>query len=640
MRKKIWGLLACVMALTLCVTILPNTIGAQAERETPYVAQSAAGEITYGKTLYSQDFSAIDKAGDFTVKDGKAVSEDNKFKAFELPVSEFTDDFELSVEAEFPVDKDAFRDSFVAFNLRGMTAAEVENNAFECSVHAYAAPDAFVNDHANGKILYLYSGGNGAKLVKGETATIVIRRIGVRIFIIVNDVVAVKGDLPAAATLKPTSMNMFVAGDAVGTKIDNLVLKEIIPSTQINEVTVKADKTTVSTAQSAILTAEYQPDTAKASYKWYVNDVQAENQSTATYSFTSKTPGSYAVKCAVNDVMSPPVTVTVTEASDEEKDALYFENFNTFDNGIEAGGFTVQDGKAVSKGDAYSRYDFAFDKVMNFDAKMKVTFNDTTRKEAFGGFTVGGLDESGCEVEFNFHRMPEAASDYAVIKYNGNEKYFSNNPDKGGRLTDFAGFETGVAYTLRVVRYGDQLEMYVNDEIAVKIYLADPAVPSTTFMFSIAGSVTFDDVVIKASQEITDRVEPPHVDVTSAHVTASNISPKAGEKTTLTVQCAPFDATPTTYQWYVNGEAIEGATSATYEFSSDTAGDYAFTCVVDGTITSEAKTITVKAATPAEDGKKGCGGMLAIGNIGIALGVLALCFIGMTLVSKRNEKRS
>ena len=85
----------------------------------------------------------------------------------------------------------------------------------------------------------------------------------------------------------------------------------------------------------------------------------------------------------------------------------------------------------------------------------------------------------------------------------------------------------------------------------------------------------------------------------------------------LSVNCYPYNATPKTFQWYVNGEAIEGATAATYTFTSDKAGEYVFKCVVDGTVESETKTITVTA--PADGGDDGGGN----NTVGIVIGCVA-----------------
>jgi len=61
--------------------------------------------------------------------------------------------------------------------------------------------------------------------------------------------------------------------------------------------------------------------------------------------------------------------------------------------------------------------------------------------------------------------------------------------------------------------------------------------------------------------------------VTEAKVTGSDKA-KVGKEVTLT--CEAEDAT--SYQWYKNGEKIEGATSETYSFTPDAAGEIIFAC--------------------------------------------------------------
>lgn len=662
MRSKVLSMLACLCLAAACVVAVPVSASAEV---------AGGGALNYGRTLYSEDFSQLETAGGLPVKDGKVVasSDITGKQNYDLPIKEFTGDFELSVEVNFP----AAADSFFGMNIHGMTRGETTgNNTFECTVHAYDTPDAFVNDWANDKTLYLYSGAGGAKLVRGETAKIVMRRVGLRFTIIVNDVIAVDGNLPEAAVLTPTGMNMFVSGAPEGMTIDNIVIKEIAASTEISSLTVTSNKESISTMQSATLTAAYTPDSAKAdSYKWYVGGVLQEGKTSATFQFSSKTVGSYAIKCAVNDVMSEEVTVTVTEATDDEKNALYYEDFNAYpDNTFIAEkppyNFKVVDGALVSNGAAYTRYDMKFDYVQNFDASVDVIFTDAAAAGAYAGITVSGLDEPGREAEFNLHRMPAPApapepapatvaegdepapvvTDHAVIKYNGNEKYFSYDADKGGVLPEFAGFEANTPYRLRVVRYDDQFEVYIGEALAIKSYLLDPAVPTNMFIFSIGGNVTFDNLVVRAAQEITDRVEPPKVDATSAYVTVSNISPKVGEKITLNVGCIPFDATPETFQWYVNDTLIEGATAATYEFTPSEAGIYTFTCVVDGTVTSEPKAIEAIAKPDDNEddsgdkvNKKGCGAiLLGGGGTGMGLGLMGMTLLGAALIAARRKK--
>ena len=320
---------------------------------------------------------------------------------------------------------------------------------------------------------------------------------------------------------------------------------------------------------------------------------------------------------------SDEIIITVNEASEEEKDALYYESF---DSGSKWGSFDVRDGAAHTvAGSPYHRYDYTtFNMVRDFDVTFKVTFNGEIANDAYVGFVAKGLTNSSGEVEFNIHRAP------TIVSVGGTEEVVNVRLDS---LT----LETGRTYTYRLVRYNDQFEMYIDDTLAIKYYLKDaasePNIPEYMFFYTFNAdgtSITIDDMKIKPAQPITDRVEPPVVEVESAYVTASSISIKKGESSTLTVQSSPFDATVTSYAWYVNDTLIEGATEKSYVFTATEAGEYVFKCVVNGTITSETKTVTVKDDTPinppANGGKSDNKGLII--GLSVAGGVVALAAAG------------
>lgn len=369
--------------------------------------------------------------------------------------------------------------------------------------------------------------------------------------------------------------------------------------------------------------------------------------------FSSQTVGSHTIVCTVNGVDSAPVTVEVTEASDEEKNSLYYETFDATPDGTKWGSFDIRGGAAYTNAN-YNRYDFAYSFVRDFDVSFDVTWKEDISIDSYVGLTVTGLTETANEVEFNIHNAPETVPeegeepnvDNLIVKYNGTERWFSNDPEKAGRL-DSLTIETGKTYTYRLIRYDDQFELYIDGMLAIKYYIkdsnSDPLVPAGMFLYTYndnAAEVAIDNVIVRTAEEITDRVEPPVVEVTGAYVTASSVAIRTGESTTLTVQSTPFDATVTSYAWYINDVLVEGATEKSYTFTAEEAGEYEFKCVVNGTITSESKTVTVSETSAPGSEEPAEENLGLIIGLSVAGGVVVLAAAGIVIWRVIRKRRN
>lgn len=572
-----------------------------------------------GEVAYSQDFEAMeagDMCGDFTVTEDKQItSEDDNFKAVQLDTSiVFPEDWLLKADVTMPNDKAGF----FGFNLYGLQPDTTYEFTME---QKFGEAFSIIKKHITPALSdpTIYNSFLTDSLVHSMpgnlTYEIGVMKVGKMFSMTLDGRILMTVELSEVQSTA-SGFNIYCTGLG-GIKIDNVQLLQVSSVVPVESVTLTSDKPSISTMQSATIRAEVLPATAKIeSVEWEVDDEVVENSGT-TFAFSSQDVGEHTIVCTVNGVASAPLTVNVTEPSEDEKNSLFYENFDALPDGTQWGSFTVQNGAAHTNKD-YNRYDVVFDFERDFEVTFDVTWNDDITIDSYVGFVVQGLTETAAEVEFNFHRVPVSEEEGApvsnvVVKYNGTERYFSNDPEKGGRL-DSLTFETGTTYTYRFVRYNDQFEIYVNDQLAVKYYMkdanSDPTVPTGMFLYTYNESavpVTIDNFVIRAAEEITDRVEPPVVEVTSAYVTASSVIIGAGESTTLTAQATPFDATVTSYQWYLDGTAISGATEKNYVFTAGEKGEYTFKCLINGTVESESKTITVNAPqgggdtqTPAE----------------------------------------
>ena len=599
-------------------------------------------DVDKGEILYTEGFNGKTEGEavgeNFTATaDGKIVAGAG-FAQYNAGELDFTNDWILSADVNFPADKDGF----FGFNINGLQA----NKTYEFSVQKTPAGGySTIKINPDNQTLY-HSNDHGTNpaLLNNLTYTVSLLKVGKTFTVYVDGVMCATLTIEEV-TGSGSNFNIYTF-NLDGVKIDNLTVQEVRATTTIDSVTIISDKSTISTMQKAKLSVKVLPSTALIeSIVWKVDDIPVADEVGTEFTFGSETAGSYRITCTVNGVESDEIIITVNEASEEEKDALYYESF---DSGSKWGSFDVRDGAAHTvAGSPYHRYDYTtFNMVRDFDVTFKVTFNGEIANDAYVGFVAKGLTNSTGEVEFNIHRAPTIVSvggteevvnvSNLVIKVNGVEKYFSNDSEKGGRL-DSLTLETGRTYTYRLVRYNDQFEMYIDDTLAIKYYLKDaasePNIPEYMFFYTFNAdgtSITIDDMKIKPAQPITDRVEPPVVEVESAYVTASSISIKKGESSTLTVQSSPFDATVTSYAWYVNDTLIEGATEKSYVFTATEAGEYVFKCVVNGTITSETKTVTVKDDTPinppANGGKSDNKGLII--GLSVAGGVVALAAAG------------
>lgn len=590
-------------------------------------------DLTQGDMIYTENFSSLEAnevvENNFTATDDGRILAGEGFAQYILPEISCGEDWLFSFEATFPGE----RDGFIGLNVLGMAASDYEFTVQKTPGTCYA----LIKENPSGTTFY-HSNDHGTNpvLVNELTYSIAVLKVGNMFSVLVDGrtvaICEISGELAEV-----TAMNLYTFNLA-GVKVDNLELRKVLPSSLVTSVTLSSDKQSISTMQSAQILANVLPTTAKLeTVDWYISGVKAEGSNGTAFRFSSQTVGTYEIVCSVNGVESAPITVQVTEPSEEEKNSLVYENFESMGNGSKWGSFDVVDGKAVTNS-AYNRYDFDYAFVRDFEISFDVVWNDTPASDSYVGIDIFGLATTANEVEFNFHNAEE---DNLVVKYNGNERWYSNDTDKAGMLETLE-FVTGETYTYKFVRYDDQFEFYVNDLLAIKYYISDPTVPTGMFLYTYNGegvSLSIDNVMIKAAREITNRVEPPVVDVESAYITASSITIAEGESTSLTVQCTPFDATVTSYTWYLNDTLIEGATQKTYVFTPSEAGEYVFKCVVNGTVTSETKTVSVTVATGDKPQTINRNTGLIIG-LSVAGGIIVLAAAGIIVWRIRAKRRT
>lgn len=604
--------------------------------------------VTLGEELYSDSFDAYEEGE--TVGNNLTATADGRllagvgFSQFDANGERFSADWLLSAEVTMPAE----RDGFFGFNIFGMKP----DTTYEFTVQkTFTGGYALIKDGTSERY-HSNNFGTNPVFANDLTYRISLLKVGKMFTLMVDGRMVAEIELSEIQT-DATEFN-FYTFNLDGVLVDNLKLQEVLPSTQIDSVTLSVSRPSISTMQSAEIKASVLPATAKIeTVEWKVDGVTQEGAEETTFMFSSQTVGSHTIVCTINGVDSAPVTVEVTEASDEEKNSLYYETFDATPDGTKWGSFDIRGGAAYTNAN-YNRYDFAYSFVRDFDISFDVTWKEDISIDSYVGLTVTGLTETANEVEFNIHNAPETVPeegeapnvDNLIVKYNGTERWFSNDPEKAGRL-DSLTIETGKTYTYHLIRYDDQFELYIDGMLAIKYYIkdsnSDPLVPAGMFLYTYndnAAEVAIDNVIVRTAEEITDRVEPPVVEVTGAYVTASSVAIRTGESTTLTVQSTPFDATVTSYAWYINDVLVEGATEKSYTFTAEEAGEYEFKCVVNGTITSESKTVTVSETSAPGSEEPAEENLGLIIGLSVAGGVVVLVAAGIVIWRVIRKRRN
>ena len=561
--------------------------------------------------------------------------------ALTIPAEAFMENMTVEFDAYFP---ETVTDGYMGVYLGGIGEGE-----YEFTIQKTAGTDyALVKGPTGNTLVHSNDHASNPVLKYNELNHIAIQKYGSNFSIVVNGTQVCDIDVANAGNISSVRFYTYNAIDAGFTNISTYEYKAAVV---VEGIQLSSDKTSLSTKQYATLTATLSPAGAKTlEYAWYVNDQLVEGERTKTYKFVPTAEGTYTVKVVAEGVTSNEVTLTVNAPSQEELNSIYYENFDSMANGSQYGSFVVEDG-SIKSNSAYNNVFITdnFTAVESWEYAMDITFVNVGAGGAYAGLTVRHLDEAGSEVEFNLKKVLAGAvdgegnplKDQVIIKWAGAEKYY-NDHELYGKNPEF-GMELGQTYRLKVVKWQDQLEIYVNDVLQIKTYIPNASTVTEMFVYVYDGegaNIKFDNIVYKEASEITDLVLPPQVEVTSAYISTNKVIAEAGTEVTLTANCYPFNATPKTFQWYVNGQLIEGATEQEYVFKTDVAGEYVFKCVVDGDIESETKTITINAASSSEPtpeptpepSKKGCGGSV----IASLFGVVALA--GAAIVMRKKKE--
>ncbi|WP_264230130.1 hypothetical protein [Acholeplasma laidlawii] len=519
----------------------------------------------------------------------------------------------------------------------GINIHGIDSSLYELTVQKTEGNNGYVLVKKNGEE-FAHSNGSGG--VKNPTMYVNDRN-HIDIYMTNGDLeIFVNGQLTVRTFIsdaKAPSNIDFYSYDAFGMKFGNFKYSMNDYDLPLTSVSIQSSKYKISTLQSTIISSKLNPSSANInSIEWYINDALVEDQTGRSLTFGSQTPGSYTVKAIIDGIESNVVTIEVTEPSDLELNSIYYENFDSMTDGSTFGGFVIRNGKAFSNHQTYGNkmFDFAF--VKNWEFSYDITFYGESEHPTYIGLNILGLVEPNSrEFELNLKKdkTDSEGEDLVVIKDTGVETLF-NHSETYGRMPEL-NIVNGETYNYRIVRWEDQLEIWVNDELAIKTYYSNPAIATRLFLYWYNGggaNLEVDNLIYRESEEIEDKILPPHVNVESAYITSNKVKAKTGEEVILTLMTEPSFATPIDIQWYVNDELIEGATTKNYSFNTDKPGTYIFKVITDG-ITSDTRTITITQADveqPDIETNKGLSAaettMIIIGGVVLLSGLGFACY--------------
>ncbi|MFC5269460.1 T9SS type A sorting domain-containing protein [Adhaeribacter terreus] len=288
----------------------------------------------------------------------------------------------------------------------------------------------------------------------------------------------------------------------------------------------------------------------------------------------------------------------------------------TSDGGYIMGGFSTSgvsgDKSEVSKGNVdYWVVKLNGSGVKTWDKTIGATNADnlhTLHQTADGGFILGGMSDSGLNGDKS-QALIGGPADFWIVKLAASQTSAPGDMSVSAitSVNSGCGLSNQETITITVNNMGtaSQSNIPVSYKIGatgtpVNEIIAGPVQPNTSVTYSFtqkANLSTLGTYVIEARTNLTGDALPSN-DVSTKTVTnyATPSTPTitnsgsaalcSGSAVTLT---AASTTTGATYQWYLNGTAITGATSATY--SANAAGNYTATAIVGNSCASSASNI-------------------------------------------------
>ena len=346
------------------------------------------------------------------------------------------------------------------------------------------------------------------------------------------------------------------------------------PSVTINPTTAKIDR-----GQSQKFTSSITGGNPTYQYQWYLNNAAVPGATSSTYTFTPTSTGNYNIYLNVTDALNyqvqsniatvnvysqPSVTISPTSVSMTVGTQKTFTSTTT-------GGLTpytyqwyYTNGTAITGGTT-STLTFNANRVGTYNIYLNAT--DSLNYRAKSNIAT-----------VNVYSQPSVTiSPTSVSMTVGTQKTFTSTTTGG--LTP---------YTYQWYLNGTAVSGATGSTWTFK--------PATAGHYKVYLNVT-DALNVKVQSNIvTDITVNPAATVT---ISPSSTSMTVGGAQTFS-SSVTGGTTPYTYQWYINGTAVSGATNTKYTFMPTTAGTYnIYLNVTDkSAVTVKSNVATAKVETP------------------------------------------
>ena len=420
-------------------------------------------------------------------------------------------------------------------------------------------------------------------------------------------------------------------------------------------VEVTTEKNSYFLDETATFTAETEGVPETDTIAWYVDGVLQEGAAGNTFSLAMSgyEAGTKIVITAQTSsgVVSNEVTVSVAfDVMQSIRDNEYFKTiyedvleeggtYGNFSAGKEENG-NVYLYSTVENASTYYTLNATMPSNVNYLFEYKLYIPDDIAIKCYVYPCLAGLNSKypAGMVEIAWEVNDEGVRPY-VKDQNTNTEYLHTDYGFGVDLSYEGGLaKKGDWNQISVAVSGQYVSMYLNGQIVLFFEMAGATVPSGC-SFNLFPDGGTGVVPVRIKDISFSGVVEPASDLQSVTVSLSTVRVEAGGDVIATATLNPFNAEANAIAWFVNGEKVEGASSLSYTFSSETPGEYSIVCEIDG-VRSAAKTVTV---TEAGGGTSGGGtqgdntGLWVGVGIGIAVVVIAAVVVTVLVIRKKKN---
>ena len=383
---------------------------------------------------------------------------------------------------------------------------------------------------------------------------------------------------------------------AFGTRVTNWVMY-VDAVRQALSVSVSPTSWTMDMGQSKTFTASASGGSGTyPSYQWYVNGIAQSGATASTFSYSPASTGSHSITVTVTDslcVTSPQsIGVTVTVNS-----ALVAPTVSASKSTVDQGQTSALSSTAVTTGTSPYTYQWLE------KAPGAGTYSAISGATSSGySFVTSGSTTIG---SWSFElQVTDSASTPVVVTSAAASVVVNAAPTASVSPTSWT-MDVGQSTTFTATASGGSgtytsYQWYVNGLLAQSGTASMmPFTPESSGTYSITATVTDSLGVTSAPSSAATVTVNASPTVSIAPV--GPLTMDAGQAQTFTATASGGSGT-ISYQWYLDGSAISGATSSTYSFS-ESVGSYSVTCTVTDSAStpvtsppSNAVSITVNSA--------------------------------------------